>query len=63
VKTAADEVTNLLVQQAPVPLTRLLAPGAMGESHQVNSNDNEQAEAANLRFVVRVLQNKAVAGI
>lgn len=59
----ADEVTNVLVQQGHVPLTRMLAPGAMGESHQVNNNDNEQAEAPNRRVVVRVLQNKAVAGI
>jgi len=58
----ADEVTNILIQQGHVPLTRLLAPGAMGESHQVNNNDGEQAEAANRRVVVRILQNKAVAG-
>ena len=59
----SDEVTNILVQQGHVPLTRMLAPGAMGESHQLNNNDSEQAEAANRRVVVRVLQNKAVAGI
>ena len=59
----ADEVTNILVQQGHVPLTRMLAPGAMGESHQVNNNESEQAEAANRRVVVRVLQNKAVAGM
>jgi OmpA-OmpF porin, OOP family len=59
----ADEVTNILVQQGHVPLTRMLAPGAMGETHQVNNNDSEQAEAANRRVVVRILQNKAVAGI
>jgi OmpA-OmpF porin, OOP family len=59
----ADEVTNILVQQGHIPLTRMLAPGAMGESHQVGSNDTEQGEAANRRVVVRVLQNKAIAGI
>ena len=59
----ADEVTNILLQQGHIPLTRMLAPGAMGESHQVNNNENEQAEAANRRVVVRVLQNKAVAGL
>jgi len=58
----ADGVTNILLQQGHIPLTRMLAPGAMGESHQVNNNDNEQAEAANRRVVVRVLQNKGVAG-
>jgi OOP family OmpA-OmpF porin len=59
----ADEVTNILIQQGHIPLTRMLAPGAMGESHQVGSNDTEQGEAANRRVVVRVLQNKAIAGI
>lgn len=58
----ADGVTNVLLQQGHIPLTRMLAPGAMGESHQVNNNDNEQAEAANRRVVVRVLQNKGVGG-
>ena len=32
--TAAGNVTNILLQQGHVPLTRMLAPGAMGESHQ-----------------------------
>jgi OmpA-OmpF porin, OOP family len=59
----ADGVTNVLLQQGQIPLTRMLAPGAMGESHQINNNETEQAEAANRRVVVRVLQNKAVAGL
>jgi OmpA-OmpF porin, OOP family len=59
----ADGVTNILIQQAQIPLTRMLAPGAMGESEQVSSNDMEEAQAANRRVVVRVLQNKAIAGI
>ena len=58
----ADEVTNILIQQGHIPLTRMLAPGAMGESHQVGANDTEQGQAANRRVVVRVLQNKAIAG-
>ena len=59
----ADEVTNILVQQAHVPLTRMLAPGAMGESHQIGNNQTEGGESANRRVVVRVLQNKAIAGM
>ena len=59
----ANGVTNILLQQGHIPLTRMLAPGAMGESRQVNNNGSEQAEAANRRVVVRVLQNKAVAGL
>jgi outer membrane protein OmpA-like peptidoglycan-associated protein len=59
----ADEVTNILVQQGHIPLTRMLAPGAMGETHQIGSDKTEQGQAENRRVVVRVLQNKAIAGI
>ena len=59
----ANNVTNVLLQQGNIPLTRMLAPGAMGESHQVGSNKTEQGQAQNRRVVVRVLQNKAIAGI
>lgn len=31
----ANAVINILLQQGNVPLTRMLAPGSMGESHQV----------------------------
>lgn len=59
----ADEVTNILVQQAHIPLTRVLAPGAMGETHQVGEDKTEKGQAQNRRVVVRVLQNKGIAGI
>ena len=59
----ASNVTNILLQQGHVPLTRFLAPGAMGESHQVGNEKAVEGEAGNRRVVVRVLQNKAIAGI
>jgi OmpA-OmpF porin, OOP family len=60
----AANVTNILLQQGKVPLTRMLAPGAMGESEQVGNNDKTaEGQAENRRVVVRVLQNKAIAGI
>jgi OmpA-OmpF porin, OOP family len=59
----ANEVTNILIQQGHVPLTRMLAPGAMGESQQLGSGKTEKEQAENRRVVVRVLQNKAIAGI
>jgi outer membrane protein OmpA-like peptidoglycan-associated protein len=59
----ADEVTNILIQQGHIPLTRMLAPGAMGESHQVGDVETEKGQAENRRVVVRVLQNKAIAGV
>ncbi len=58
----ADNVTNILVQQGHVPLTNMLAPGAMGESRQVGSDQTEQGQAENRRVVVRALLNKGIAG-
>jgi OmpA-OmpF porin, OOP family len=59
----ANEVTNILVQQGHIPLTRMLAPGAMGESHQIGNDKTAEGQAENRRVVVRVLQNKGIAGI
>jgi OmpA-OmpF porin, OOP family len=59
----ADNVTNILIQQGKAPLTRMLAPGAMGESEQVGNAKTPEGEAENRRVVVRVLQNKAIAGV
>jgi OmpA-OmpF porin, OOP family len=59
----AQNVTSILLQQAKVPLTRMLAPGAMGESEQVGNEKTEEGQAQNRRVVVRVLQNKAIAGV
>ena len=59
----AGNVTNILLQQGRVPLTRMLAPGAMGESEQVGNAKTAEGQAENRRVVVRVLQNKAIAGV
>ena len=59
----ANNVTNILLQKGNVPLTRILAPGAMGESRQVNNDKSVEGQSENRRVVVRVLQNKAIAGI
>jgi outer membrane protein OmpA-like peptidoglycan-associated protein len=59
----ANNVTNILLQQGHVPLTNTLAPGAMGESRQIEKDKTADSEAANRRVVVRVLQNKGIAGI
>jgi len=58
----AENVTNILVQQANVPLTAMLAPGAMGESRQVGDDKTEKGQAENRRVVVRALLNKGIAG-
>ncbi len=59
----ANNVTNILLQQGHIPLTRMLAPGAMGESRQVGNDKTAEGQAENRRVVVRVLQNKGIAGI
>ena len=59
----AGNVTNILLQQGKVSLTRMLAPGAMGESEQVGNEKTREGQAENRRVVVRVLQNKAIAGV
>jgi outer membrane protein OmpA-like peptidoglycan-associated protein len=59
----ANEVVNILIQEGHIPLTRMLAPGAMGESHQAGSDTSAEGQAQNRRVVVRVLQNKAIAGV
>jgi len=58
----ANNVTNIVVQQGHVPLTNMLAPGAMGESRQIGNDKTEQGEAENRRVVVRALLNKGIAG-
>jgi outer membrane protein OmpA-like peptidoglycan-associated protein len=59
----ANNVTHILLQQGSVPLTNMLAPGAMGESRQVGTDKTAEGEAQNRRVVVRVLQNKGIAGL
>src|ERR1700761_4270215 len=57
----ASSVVNYLQQQGHVPLSRMLAPGAMGESGAEDKTGADESEAR--KVVVRVLQNKAIAGI
>lgn len=59
----ANNVVNILLQQGHVPLTNMLAPGAMGESRQVDQDKTADSEAENRRVVIRVLQNKGIAGL
>jgi outer membrane protein OmpA-like peptidoglycan-associated protein len=55
-------VTNFLEQQGKIPLTNMLAPGAMGTSKQVAPDTTAEGQAENRRVVVSILQNKAIAG-
>ena len=59
----ANNVSTILLQQGHIPLTNMLAPAAMGESRQLNTDKTVEGEAENRRVRVRVLQNKAIAGM
>jgi OmpA-OmpF porin, OOP family len=58
----ADHVLDVMEQQGGIPLTNVLAPGAMGTSDQVASDATAEGQAQNRRVVVRILQNKGIAG-
>ncbi len=62
----AENVTALLLQQGGIPAVCLLAPAAMGEwpERAPAANDRTpEGQAKARRVVVRVLQNKGIAGI
>jgi len=58
----AENVTDFLEQKGQIPLTNMLAPGAMGTSRQVAPDATAEGQADNRRVVVRILQNKGIAG-
>jgi len=58
----ANAVTQFLIQDASIPLTNMLAPGAMGTADQVAPDSTSEGQAENRRVVVMVLQNKGIAG-
>ncbi len=58
----ANNVLAFLEQDGKIPLTNILAPGAMGTSDQVAPNATTEGQAENRRVVVRILQNKGIAG-
>ncbi len=58
----ADHVLEFLEQQGNIPLTNVLAPGAMGTSTQVAPDATAEGQAENRRVVIRILQNKGIAG-
>ena len=58
----AANVLDFLEQQGGIPMTNVLAPGAMGTSSQVASDATTEGQAQYRRVVVRILQNKGIAG-
>jgi OOP family OmpA-OmpF porin len=58
----ADAVLTIIQQSGSVPLTRILAPAAMGTVEQVADNHSRAGQAQNRRVVVTVLVNKGITG-
>ncbi|MEO6924910.1 MAG: OmpA family protein, partial [Bryocella sp.] len=58
----ATAVLTIIQQSGAVPLTRILAPAAMGTVEQVADNHSRKGQAQNRRVVVTILVNKGITG-
>ena len=61
-KQRAQAVVAYLLQDCGIPVGRIVAPGAMGESNPAASNESATGRAENRRVDVKLLLNKGVAG-
>jgi OOP family OmpA-OmpF porin len=61
-KERAQAVVAYLLQDCSVPVGRIVAPGAMGESNPAASNESTSGRTENRRAEVKLLVNKGVAG-
>jgi outer membrane protein OmpA-like peptidoglycan-associated protein len=60
-KERAQAVVAYLLQECNVPVGRIVAPGAMGESNPAASNETASGRGQNRRAEVKLLVNKGVA--
>ena len=58
----ADAVLAIIQQTGVVPMTRILAPAAMGTTNEVADNHTRAGQAQNRRVVVTVVVNKGIVG-
>jgi outer membrane protein OmpA-like peptidoglycan-associated protein len=61
-KERAQAVVAYLLQECSVPVGRIVAPGAMGESNPAASNETTSGRTENRRAEVKLLVNKGIAG-
>jgi len=59
-KERAQAVVAYLLQECNVPVGRIVAPGAMGETNPVASNETPSGRADNRRAEVKLLVNKGI---
>ena len=58
----ADAVLAIIQQTGAVPMTRILAPAAMGISNPISTDHTRSAQAENRRVVVTIVVNKGITG-
>jgi OOP family OmpA-OmpF porin len=58
----ADAVLAIIQQTGVVPMTRILAPAAMGTTNEVAEGRSRSAQAQNRRVVVTIVVNKGITG-
>jgi OOP family OmpA-OmpF porin len=58
----AEAVLAIIQQTGVVPMTRILAPAAMGTSGEVADGHSRSAQAQNRRVVVTIVVNKGITG-
>lgn len=58
----ADAVLAIIQQTGVVPMTRILAPAAMGTSNQIEGENRRSTQAQNRRVVVTIVVNKGITG-
>ncbi len=58
----ADAVLAIIQQSGLVPMTRILAPAAMGTTNPVDPDHTRKAQAQNRRVVVTIVVNKGIVG-
>ncbi len=58
----ADAVLAIIQQTGVVPMTRILAPAAMGTTNPVSGDHTRSAQAQNRRVVVTIVVNKGITG-
>jgi len=60
-KQRAQAVVAYLLQECDIPVGRIVAPGAMGETNPAASNETSSGRSENRRVEVKLLVNKGIA--
>jgi outer membrane protein OmpA-like peptidoglycan-associated protein len=61
-KERAQAVVAYLLQECSIPVGRIVAPGAMGETNPAASNETTSGRSENRRAEVKLLVNKGIVG-